>query len=124
MIFLWFGHMRLKTLTLSLKKWSPSNLKQPSVTSKSIILDTTVKNPSDPSRFPSKVYFKETYTHQLLDKQWFHPKHIFSGIAKSQAIRIYRICRRATDFNEACKTSFGALHTEIIQQDGCAKSNL
>ncbi len=75
--------------------------------------DTTIfKHPSNPSRVLSKVYFKETDTHQLLDKKSFHPKHTFSGIIKSQVTRFPRIYSLPTDFDEACKTLFGALQTK------------
>ena len=57
----------------------------------------------------SKVYFKETDTHELLDHHSFHPKHTFPSIVKSQLLRFMRICNNMVDFHEATKTLFTAL---------------
>ena len=38
----------------------------------------------------TRVYFKPTDSHELLHTSSFHPKHIFSGIVKSQIIRFHR----------------------------------
>ena len=60
----------------------------------------------------TKVYFKPTDTHQLLDKRSFHPKHTFDGIVQSQLIRYLRICNNLDDFHDACSILFRALRTE------------
>jgi hypothetical protein len=60
-------------------------------------------------KFDTKVFFKQTDTHALLRKSSFHPKHIFSGILKSQILRFYRICSQKTDFDEACTCIFKVL---------------
>lgn len=60
----------------------------------------------------TKVYFKPTDTHELLDKNSFHPKHTFQGIIKSQIIRYFKICSDNDTFNEACSTLFNALRTQ------------
>ena len=43
----------------------------------------------------TKIYFKRTDSHQLLHKQYFHPKHTFSDILKlldmTEYVRIRRI---------------------------------
>ena len=57
----------------------------------------------------SKVYFKPTDTHELLDKRSFHPRHTFSGVIKSQIMRFKRICTLDKHFEEACKILFDAL---------------
>lgn len=75
-------------------------------------LDTTVYKGNQfrvNSKLDTKVFFKDTDTHQLLHKQSFHPKHVFSGILKSQITRFHRICNNKNDFEEACTTLFSAL---------------
>ena len=57
----------------------------------------------------TKVYFKPTDTHQLLDRHSFHPQHTFDGIVKSQLIRFLRICCNMEDFHDACSKLFTAL---------------
>ena len=57
----------------------------------------------------TKVYFKPTDTHELLDHHSFHPKHTFEGIIKSQLIRFLKICNNMDDFHEACSLLFKAL---------------
>ena len=57
----------------------------------------------------TKVYFKVTDTHELLDKHSFHPKHIFKGIVKSQLIRYMRICNNMSDFHDATSKLFKVL---------------
>ena len=53
--------------------------------------------------------FKTTYTHQLLQKSSFHPKHTYIGILKSQIIRFYRICSERQEFDHTCSVLFNAL---------------
>ena len=57
----------------------------------------------------TKVAFKPTDTHELLDRHSFHPKHTFDGLIKSQLIRFLRICSNMEDFHEACSKLFQAL---------------
>ena len=57
----------------------------------------------------TKVFFKPTDTHQLLNKSSCHPKHTFAGIIKSQITRFYRICSQILDFAAACAVLFNAL---------------
>ena len=57
----------------------------------------------------TKVFFKETDTHQLLHKTSFHPKHQFAGIIKSQLIRFKRICSSKHDFDFATSILFNAI---------------
>ena len=54
-------------------------------------LDTTIYKKvikETEAMLQTKVYFKETDTHQLLHKMSFHPKHAFRGILKSQLLRL------------------------------------
>jgi len=64
----------------------------------------------------TKVYFKDTDSHALLQKKSFHPKHVFSGIIKSQLIRFARICQHKYDFDEACDTLFNALYERFYSR--------
>ena len=57
----------------------------------------------------TRVYFKETDTHQLLHKQSFHPKHCCRGIVKSQMLRFMRIASSRQDYNDACAVLMNAL---------------
>ena len=57
----------------------------------------------------TKIYFKETDSHQLLHKKSYHPSHTFTGIVKSQLLRFSRICSDAFDFDTACHTLFAAI---------------
>ena len=57
----------------------------------------------------TKVYFKATDTHELLDKKSYHPRHIFKSIVKSQLIRYRRICNNISDFHEATSILFNVL---------------
>ena len=57
----------------------------------------------------TKVYFKVTDTHELLDKNSWHPKHVFLGIVKSQLIRYLRICNNISDFHDATSKLFSVL---------------
>ena len=89
-------------------------VKLTSVTSKQSIdfLDTTIfkgKHFNSKGHLDSKVYFKPTYTHQLLYTDSFHPKHTFSGILKSQLLRFHRICNNKSDFEEAVQILFHSL---------------
>ncbi len=64
----------LKPLTMSWEKVCTDSHRasiklEAVIRDKKYFVDTIIfKNPSDPSRLLSKVYFKETGTHQLLDK--------------------------------------------------------
>jgi hypothetical protein len=60
----------------------------------------------------TKVFFKETDTHELLHKSSFHPKHTFAGIIKSQLLRYWKICSDTLSFDLACSTLFKALRTK------------
>lgn len=74
-------------------------------------LDTTVfKHTLDGIiTLQTKVYFKETDTHQLLHRSSFHPTHTFKGILKSQVLRFKRLSSFKTDFDWACHTLFCSL---------------
>ena len=50
----------------------------------------------------TRVYFKPTDSHELLHTESHHPRHIFSGIIKSQVTRFSRICNNYYDFDLAC----------------------
>jgi hypothetical protein len=74
-------------------------------------LDTTVfkHTTEDMTTLQTKVFFKETDTHQLLHKTSFHPKHTAKGVLKSQILRFKRICSFKDDFEQACQILFKAL---------------
>lgn len=75
-------------------------------------LDTTIyKGPtfSTTGKLDSKLYVKPTDNHALLHKNSFHPKHVFSGILKSQLLRFSRICSQPQDQIKARKDLFAAL---------------
>ncbi len=75
-------------------------------------LDVTVyKGPnfSTTGKLSTKMYFKPTDTHSLLLKTSFHPKHVFTGLIKSQIIRYYRNCTENKDFDTACSILFNVL---------------
>ena len=57
----------------------------------------------------TKVFFKETDTHQLLHKSSFHPKHTFRGVLKSQLLRFKRISSTFADYENTCKILFKSL---------------
>ena len=78
-------------------------------------LDTTVYKTNPEVTNPNevilltKVYFKETDTHQLLHKDSFHPLHTARGVLKSQVLRFQRISSTYEDFSAACLTLFRSL---------------
>jgi len=77
-------------------------------------LDTTVyKTPHhtspDTAILNTRVYFKDTDTHQLLHKHSFHPRHTFTGVLKAQLLRFKRISSSSSDYSNACSTLFAAL---------------
>ncbi len=79
-------------------------------------LDTTVYK-QEPSCDPNsneatlltKVYFKDTDTHQLLHKDSFHPQHTAKGVLKSQILRFQRISSTYEDFATSCRILFRSL---------------
>jgi len=73
-------------------------------------LDVTVfKSTLHPNTLDTKVHFKPTNTHRLLDKHSFHPQHTFKGIVKGQIYRFYRLCTHKKHFEEAVNILFTAL---------------
>ena len=59
----------------------------------------------------TKVFFKKTDTHALLDHSSYHPAHTFKAIVKSQLLRFDRICSREGDFETATGILFKVLKT-------------
>lgn len=73
-------------------------------------LDTTVyRSPSDNNKLFTKVFFKETDSHQLLHTSSFHPKHTTTGVLKSQLLRFKRISSTYDNYSESCVILFNAL---------------
>lgn len=74
-------------------------------------LDTTIYKNHEPSHdtLLTRVYFKDTDTHQLLHPTSFHPRHTTRGILKSQLIRFKRISSSNADYTDACNTLFRVL---------------
>jgi hypothetical protein len=74
-------------------------------------LDTTVYRQleNDDDVLQTRVFFKPTDTHQLLDKTSFHPRHTAKGVLKSQILRFKRISSSRDDFDAACRVLFNSL---------------
>lgn len=74
-------------------------------------LDTTIYKSTtlNQTTLQSRVFFKATDTHQLLDTSSFHPKHTTKGILKSQLIRFKRINSTQDDYIKTCKVLFSVL---------------
>lgn len=78
-------------------------------------LDTTVFKTNrdvtnaNEAALQTKVFFKETDTHQLLHKDSFHPQHTTKGVLKSQILRFQRISSTYEDFSAACLILFRSL---------------
>lgn len=74
-------------------------------------LDTTVFKHTHNGRttLQTKVYFKDTDTHQLLHTSSFHPRPTFQGILTSQVLRFKRLCSFKQDYDTACLTLFNSL---------------
>jgi hypothetical protein len=74
-------------------------------------LDTTVykHQENDVDVLHTKVYFKSTDTHQLLEKSSFHPRHVARGVLKSQVLRFKRISTSYADYCNTCNILFRSL---------------
>lgn len=74
-------------------------------------LDTTVYKygNNDTDILHTKVFFKTTDTHQLLEKSSFHPRHVARGVLKSQILRFKRISTSYADYCETCNILFKSL---------------
>jgi hypothetical protein len=57
----------------------------------------------------TRVFFKNTDTHQLLHTSSFHPTHTCKGILKSQLIRFKRICSTYHEYKHAAHVLFAVL---------------
>jgi len=112
--FVWTGSLeQLREYELFLNQIIPGIAITLNVSPLSVnFLDTTVYKKSlthDESTLLTKVYFKETDTHQLLHKDSFHPQHTAKGVLKSQILRFQRISSTYEDFSAACKVLFQSL---------------
>ena len=74
-----------------------------------ITLTITLTQEEGPRTLGTRVYFKSTDTHALLHKTFYHPKHTYKGIVKSQLSRYRRICTDEQDVEMATKVLFQAL---------------
>lgn len=77
-------------------------------------LDTTVYKADDAlgnTVLQTKVFFKETDTHQLLHRDSYHPRHTCEGVLTSQLLRFKRISSTRSDYDEACSVLFKALRS-------------
>jgi len=74
-------------------------------------LDTTIYkfNFLNVCELNTKVFFKETASHQLLDVKSFHPAHTSRGVIKSQILRYKRISSNYTNFKATCEIVFASL---------------
>jgi hypothetical protein len=116
--FVWIGtRAQLQEYETFLNNIIPGITITLNVSSTSVnFLDTTVyKKDPDPNHHSNhatlltKVYFKETDTHQLLHKDSFHPRHTTRGVLKSQILRFQRISSTYEDFSETCRILFRSL---------------
>ena len=76
-------------------------------------LDTTVyklNESNDVCTLQTKVFFKETDTHQLLHKSSFHPKHTFKSVLNSQLLRFKRLSSTKADYDNTCNVLFRTLN--------------
>jgi len=73
-------------------------------------LDTTVyRSNENNNKLFTKVFFKETDSHQLLHTSSFHPKHTCTGVLKSQLLRFKRLSSTYDNYAESCFILFNAL---------------
>lgn len=74
-------------------------------------LDTLIykHNLDDHTVLRTRVFFKQTDTHQLVHGRSFHPKHTCCGVLKSQFIRFKRICSLKSEYDHACSTLYRCL---------------
>jgi len=74
-------------------------------------LDTTIFKFTSFNRctLQTKVFFKETDSHQLLHTESHHPNHIFNSILYSQILRFKRLSSFKFDFDETCQILFSYL---------------
>jgi hypothetical protein len=112
--FVWTGSLeQLREYEIFLNQIIPGIVITLNVSPISVnFLDTTVykKNLNlNKSTLLTKVYFKETDTHQLLHQDSFHPKHTTRGVLKSQILRFQRISSTYEDFTSACNILFKSL---------------
>ena len=71
----------------------------------------------------TRVYFKDTDTHQLLHKQSFHPRHTFTGVLKAELLRFKRISSSFSDYSDTCSVLFAALRTRNYSKSLLRKMN-
>jgi hypothetical protein len=112
--FIWLGSLeQLREYEIFLNQIIPGITITLNVSPTSVnFLDTTVfKKNLTPyeSTLLTKVYFKETDTHQLLHRDSFHPPHTAKGVLKSQILRFQRISSTYEDYSAACKVLFQSL---------------
>ena len=89
-------------------------------------LDTTVFKHTDNgiTSLQTKVYFKDTDTHQLLHHTSFHPAHTFKGILKSQVLRFKRLSSFKSDYDQACNILFNSLKNRGYNRRQLRKTKL
>lgn len=113
--FIWTGTVsELMEYEVFLNNLIPDiNLKFEYSTVSANFLDITIfkKNTKDCTTLQTKVYFKDTDTHQLLHRDSFHPRHTFKSILKSQLIRFKRLSSNFKDYILSCKTLFHCLQS-------------
>ncbi len=82
-------------------------------------LDTRIykQHRSNVTALGTRVFFKDTDTHQLLHGRSFHPRHTTRGILKSQLIRFKRISSNKYEYDHACRTLF-----DVLRKRGYSRS--
>jgi len=105
--FIWeAGEGELKEYEAYLNSLIPDiNISFEYSTNQTNFLDTTVyKNYNNNAcTLQTRVYFKDTDTHQLLHRDSYHPKHTFRGLIRSQYIRFKRLSSTQQDYMNTCK---------------------
>ena len=74
-----------------------------------VLVYKTQMSTDNNSILQTRIHFKSTDTHQLLDGSSFHPKHTARGILKSQLTRFKRISTTKEDYNDSCRILFNVL---------------
>ena len=89
-------------------------------------LDTIIfkHTENDITTLQTRVYFKETDTHQLLHHSSFHPKHTFRGILKSQVLRFKRLSSFKSDYDQVCHILFNSLKNRGYNRRKLRKAKL
>ena len=93
------GEENLKVFLTEINPFHPT-IKFTTVWSRESVTFLDTKVIRDGNRMVTDLYTKPTDTHQYLHQRSCHPSHCKSSIAYSQALRMRRICSRATHYQQ------------------------